>query len=136
MDALGGLRKLYRKGNGQGGDHRARLNSWSYYELQRQIVYKARWEGIPAVHVTARGISVTCSVCGSRVYPNKQRGLYRPKCGTTVDRDVNAARNVSAKGALRFGANGPPGEAMVAEREQKKATLIRTVDGGKSVHAN
>ena len=136
MENLKGLRRLYRRGNGQGGNYRARLNSWSYFELQRQIEYKARWEGIPLVYVSARGTSVTCSTCGSRTYPNEQRGLYCAKCGTTVDRDVNAARNILAKGALRFGANGPPGEAMVAEREQKKATLIRTVDGGKSVHAN
>jgi putative transposase len=135
MEDLGGLRKLYRKGNGQGGDYRARLNSWSYYELQRQIVYKARWEGIPVVHVTARGTSVKCSMCGSRVYPNGQRGLFCRKCDTTVDRDVNAARNISAKGALRFGANDPPGEAMVAEQEQMEETPIRAVDGGKSIHA-
>jgi putative transposase len=135
LEDLKGLRKLYRKGNGQGSDYRARLNSWSCYELQRQIEYKARWEGIPVVYVNARGTSVNCSICGSRTYPNEQRGLYCAKCGTTVDRDVNAARNILAKGALRFCAHGPPGEAMAAEREQAKATLIRTVDGGKSVHA-
>jgi putative transposase len=135
MEDLKGLRRLYRKGNGQGSDYRARLNSWSYYELQRQIEYKARWEGIPVVYVAARGTSVTCSTCGSRTCPNERRGLYCAKCGTTVDRDVSAARNILAKGALRFGANGRPGEAMVAERGRREATLIRTVDGGKSVHA-
>ncbi len=135
MEDLKGLRRLYRRGNGQGSNYRARLNSWSYHELQREIEYKARWEGIPVVYVAARGTSVTCSTCGSRTYPNEQRGLYCAKCVTTVDRDVNAARNILAKGALRFGADGPPGEAMVAEREQREATLIRTVDGGKSVHA-
>jgi len=134
MEDLRGLRKLYRKGNGQGRNYRARLSSWSYYELRRQIEYKARWEGIPVVYVPARGTSVTCSTCGSRTYPNEQRGVHCPKCRTTVDRDVNAARNISAKGALRFSANGPPGEAMVAEREKSNATQIRPVDGGKSVH--
>jgi putative transposase len=115
--------------------YRARLNSWSYYEIQRQIEYKAKWEGIPVVYVAARGTSVNCSTCGARTYPNERRGLYCARCRTTVDRDVSAAGNILAKGALRFGANGPPGEAMVAEREQSEATLIRTVDGGKSVHA-
>ena len=33
---------------------------------------------------------------------------------------------------LRFSPNGPPGEAMVEEREQENATLILKVDGGKS----
>jgi hypothetical protein len=39
-----------------------------------------------------------------------------------------------AKGGLRFGPDGPPGEAMVAEGGQEEATPIRAVDGGKSVH--
>jgi putative transposase len=42
MEDLKGLRNLYRKGNGQGTNYRARLNSWSFYELQRQIEYKAK----------------------------------------------------------------------------------------------
>jgi transposase len=33
-------------------------------------------------------------------------------CKTTVDRDVNAALNILAKGALRFGADGFAGEAV------------------------
>ncbi|HVC26809.1 MAG TPA: hypothetical protein VND40_01485 [Nitrososphaerales archaeon] len=35
MEDLKGIRRLYRKGNGQGRSYRHRLNSWSYYELQR-----------------------------------------------------------------------------------------------------
>ncbi|MGI0069899.1 MAG: IS200/IS605 family accessory protein TnpB-related protein, partial [Nitrosopumilaceae archaeon] len=41
MENLKGIRKLYRKGNGQGRKHRGKMNSWSFYELQRQIEYKA-----------------------------------------------------------------------------------------------
>ena len=135
MEDLKGIRKLYRRGNGQGSNHRAKLNSWSYYELQRQIEYKARWKGIPVIYVTARGTSATCSTCGSRTYPNEDRTLYCPECRTEMDRDVNAARNSMAKGVLRFGTNGPLGEAMVAEREKLKGTPIRSVDGGKNIHA-
>ena len=39
MEDLRGIRKLYRKGNGQGRSYRSRMNSWSYGELQRQIQY-------------------------------------------------------------------------------------------------
>ena len=42
MEDLKGLRKLYRKGNGQGKHQRGRLNSWRFYEFQRQIEYKAK----------------------------------------------------------------------------------------------
>jgi len=112
MENLKGIRKLYRKGNWQGRWFRGRLNSWSFYELQRQIEYKARWEGIPVVYVPARNTSKKCSVCGLKMMPEENRVLRCPSHGI-VDRDVNAARNVLAR-ALRFGAVGQPVEAMVS----------------------
>jgi len=136
MEDLRGIRKLYRRGNGQGNNYRSRLNSWSYYELQRQIGYKARWKGTPVLYVTAGGTSAKCSMCGSKTFPNEDHTLFCPRCKKTVDRDVNAARNILAKGVLRFGTNGPRDEAMEAEREHEQETLIRTVDGGKSVIKN
>src|SRR5439155_8387975 len=86
MENIRGIRRLYRRGNGQGKEYRARLNSWSFYELQRQIEYKARWEGIPVSYVAARGTSVNCSICGSRTttYPNERRTLHCPKCGISI----------------------------------------------------
>ena len=114
MENIKGIRKLYRKGNGQGSKYRGRMNSWSYYELQRQIEYKAKWEGIPVQYVDARGTSSRCSICGCKTYPNEHRLLYCPKCNISVDRDVNAAKNILARGGLRFGPDGRPVEAMVS----------------------
>ena len=116
MERLTGIRKLYQKGNGQGRDYRARMNGWSFAELQRQIEYKARWEGLPVIYVNPSGTSVKCSICGSRMKPEENRTLKCQSCGFTVDRDVNAARNILAAGmrALRFGAVAPASEAMVA----------------------
>ncbi len=116
MERLTGIRKLYRKGNGQGRGYRARMNGWSFAELQRQVEYKARWEGLPVIFVKPYGTSVKCSICGSRMKPEENRQLKCASCGFTVDRDVNAARNILAAGmrALRFGAVAPADEAMVA----------------------
>ena len=116
MERLTGIRKLYRKGNGQGRVYRARMNGWSFAELQRQVEYKARWEGLPVIYVKPYGTSVKCSICGSRMKPEENRQLRCHSCGFTVDRDVNAARNILAAGmrALRFGVVAPAGEAMVA----------------------
>ena len=141
IEDIKGIRKLYRKGNGQGKNYRAVLNSWSYYELQRQIAYKARWEGLPVIYVPARGTSAGCSICGSKTIPNESRTLYCPNCKVSFDRDENAARNILAKRCgglgmpveipipMRFEPNCSAGEAMVTEREG--TTLIRPVDGGK-----
>jgi len=130
MERLTGMRRLYRRGNGQSRNYRARMNSWSYGELQRQIEYKARWEGVRVVYVPARNTSKRCSICGYKTLESTQRQLWCPHCGTILDRDENAARNIAA-GGLRFSPNGPPGEAMVEEREPENATLILKVDGGK-----
>ncbi len=134
MEDIRGIRRLYRKGNGQGTTYRAKLNSWSFYELQRQIEYKVRWEGIPVAYVAARGTSVNCSICGSRTieYPNERRTLYCPRCGISVDRDVNAARNILAKGGVRFTPDGPPEvrKEAVKGNETTTAPILRA-DGGK-----
>src|SRR3990172_5072253 len=113
MENLTGIRKLYGKGNGQGRMYRGRMNSWSYAELQRQIEYKARWEGIPVIYVNPSGTSVKCSICGSRMKPEENRQLKCRSCGFTVDRDVNAARNTLAIG-MRFVPVASASEAMVA----------------------
>jgi putative transposase len=114
MEKLTGIRKLYRKGNWQGGGYRGMMNSWSYFELQRQIEYKAKWEGIPVIYVNPNGTSVKCSICGSRMKPEENRQLKCQSCGLTVDRDVNAARNILARG-VRFAPVALPVEAMVQE---------------------
>ncbi|TLY05650.1 MAG: IS200/IS605 family element transposase accessory protein TnpB [Thaumarchaeota archaeon] len=133
MENIEGIRRLYRKGNGQGTTYRARLNSWSFYELQRQIEYKARWEGVPVSYVAARGTSVNCSICGSRTtkYPNGRRTLHCPRCDISIDRDVNAARNILAKGGVRFTPDGPPEVCTEAMKGNETTTPILRVDGGK-----
>ncbi|HEV2120294.1 MAG TPA: transposase [Candidatus Bathyarchaeia archaeon] len=130
MEKLTGLRRLYHRGNFQTRSYRARMNSWSYGELQRQIEYKARWEGVKVIYVPARNTSKRCSICGYKTLESTQRRLWCPHCGAILDRDENAARNIAA-GGLRFSPNGPPVEAMVEEREPENATLILKVDGDK-----
>jgi len=112
MEKLTGLRKLYRRGNGQGNEYRSRLNGWSFGEAQRQIEYKAKWEGIKVVYVQPGGTSSRCAVCGSKVLESTDRMVYCPTCKALVDRDINAAKNIVKRG-LRFGPIGGASEAMV-----------------------
>jgi putative transposase len=95
MERLKGIRKLYRRGNGQGTSFRGRLNSWVFGETQRQIDYKARWDGVPVWYVNPRGTSSYCP-CGSRVARLAARQLYCPKCDKTWDRDELASKNIMA----------------------------------------
>src|SRR5208283_2740430 len=87
MENLKGIRKLYRKGNGQGSEYRSRLNSWSFYELQRQIEYKATWEGIPVIYIHPAKTSSTCAICGSLITECTQRKVWCQRCMKSFDRD-------------------------------------------------
>jgi putative transposase len=133
MEDLIGIRRLYRRGNGQGRWYRSRMNSWSYGELQRQIEYKADWNGIPVIYVNPHGTSARCSMCGHPVLPEENRQLHCPKCGLTIDRDVNAAKNIVARG-LRFKPVGSASEAMVQEPNagQTRPKVIPKVDADQS----
>lgn len=63
-------------------------------------------------------------MCGHRVLPEEDRQLHCPNCGLTIDRDVNAARNIVARG-LRFKPVGSANEAMGAEPAQQKAVICK-----------
>jgi len=132
MEDLKGIRKLGRKGNGQGRRSRAKLNSWSVYEFQRQMRYKAAWEGVPVFHVSAWGTSAKCSICGEKTIPNEHRMLYCKNCNLSFDRDENAAKNILAKGLVRFASDVPPNEAMKWNPEGRRMQqVIHGADDGK-----
>lgn len=78
-------------------------NSWSrkfapnmlYYEIHRQLIYKASDRGIPIIKADRSfASSQICSKCGfmHKIYGNKI--FVCPKCGLRIDRDLNAAYNL------------------------------------------
>ena len=135
LEDLRGIRKLYRKGNGQGTNFRSRLNSWAFGEFQRQIEYKAKREGLIVIKVNARNTSAKCMVCGNKLIPEECRMLRCSKCGLFIDRDENASSNIRNRGleklfSMRFSPIGLPGEAM---KGNETPTPILLVDGSQSV---
>lgn len=80
--------------------------SWS--EFVRQLQYKALWYGRTIVSIDRwYPSSKRCNACGHTVseLPLSVRKWACPECGTTHDRDINAARNVLAAG-LAVSAHG------------------------------
>ena len=105
LENLKGIRKLYKKGNGQGNKYRRRLNGWQFYELQRQIEYKAQWAGLPPVrYVDPKNTSTQCPRCGKGLQEDMQhrRKMSCNNCGLYMDRDIVASMNISRKLAPRF----------------------------------
>lgn len=105
LENLKGIKKLYKKGNGQGNKYRRRMNGWQFFELQRQIEYKAQWVGLPPIQfVDSKNTSTQCPKCGKKLQEDMQhrRKMSCNNCGLYMDRDIVAAMNISHKLSPRF----------------------------------
>lgn len=74
-----------------------------FYEFIRQMRYKCEWNGIKFLQVDRfYPSSKTCSCCGEIKHDLKlsDRTFVCPSCGAVIDRDYNAAINLSRYTAL------------------------------------
>ena len=78
------------------------ISDVSWYELTRQLEYKAKWNGRKYIKIdTFYASSQICSVCGNQNPDTKDlsvRTWICPKCGAEHDRDINAAKNILTEG--------------------------------------
>lgn len=135
FEDLKGIRKLYRKGNGQGNKYRRKLNSWSFFELQRQIHYKSAWEGVPVGFVDPKRTSQLCPKCGARLQEDRfqHRKLLCINCKRTMNRDVVASLNISYKGWARLiHPRGLSDEALKGKVDNLIPLILR-VDGSQII---
>jgi putative transposase len=149
IEDLTGIRKMYRRGNGQGADYRFRLNSWPHRKAKKMIEYKAPWKGVTVIPLTkseTRGSSSTCPTCGEKLHnPAKgdvahARMLRCQKCKVWTGRDVIASFDLSTRGRSRldrslFSRSGgeegrsQPGAASYSPTEKEKGLAGEAVKG-------
>lgn len=100
FDAIS-IENLNVKGMGKNRRLSASLHDAAFGEFRRQLEYKAAWRGKTVVAV-ARYFpsSKRCSKCHHVLEELrlKVREWTCPKCGTTPDRDLNAAQNLDQEG--------------------------------------
>lgn len=74
----------------------------SWYELTRQLEYKAEWNGRKYVKIDMfYASSQLCCICGYQNADTKNLSVRKwrcPECGAEHDRDINAAKNILAEG--------------------------------------
>jgi putative transposase len=94
------IEDLNVKGLSSGARARS-VHDAAFSEVHRQLAYKCDWYGKVLIEVDRwYPSSKTCSVCRhiKNPLPLDRRSWRCPKCKTSHDRDVNAARNLLAEG--------------------------------------
>ncbi len=130
LEDLTDIRRMYRRGNGQGANYRFRLNSWPHWKARQMLGYKATWKGVTLIPLTKSdtyGSSSECSACGERLRnPTKddvahRRMLWCGNCKAWMDRDVNASLNLSARGLARFAGSRPRPKSRSSQQADFRA---------------
>lgn len=98
LEDLTGIRKTSK----QAKSFRYALNSWSYYQLQQFVEYKAKLAGVPVVKIEPAYTSQRCQSCG-QLGGRNDKSFKCPHCGYTVHADVNASWNIAGSEQLLTG---------------------------------
>lgn len=74
------------------------ISDASWYQFTRWLQYFAKMHGVICIPVPPHNTTVDCSHCGYKVKKTLSTRTHKcNKCGTVLDRDHNAARNILAK---------------------------------------
>ena len=107
--------KLNIKGMVQGRLGKSILDAaWGQFLFR--CSYKAENAGVTVIQGNPSGTSIDCSRCGEPVPKTLSDRIHKcPKCGLTIDRDENAARNVLMRALMNLSTPGAVGVGTCTE---------------------
>jgi putative transposase len=97
------LEKLNIKGSKI--EHSTQKASWSYFQLEQYITYKASLQGVPVIYIRPEYTSQECSKCGS-INKTNTKHYKCSNCGHEDHRDANAAFNIAIRAKKAYGLTG------------------------------
>jgi putative transposase len=87
----------------------------SWARFISMLRYKAEWAGVRLIEVDPQGTTEDCSACGANVPKGLRDRMHTcPRCGLSVDRDLNAARNMLNRAGVGPGLRNVAGYGMRA----------------------
>lgn len=92
FEELNGIRKTRK----QHRSFKYALHSWSFFQLQTFVEYKAKLLGVPVLYIDPAYTSQDCSRCGVRGQ-RIGKNFKCPICGHVDHADVNAAFNIALR---------------------------------------
>ncbi|MCL4323465.1 MAG: RNA-guided endonuclease TnpB family protein [Candidatus Thermoplasmatota archaeon] len=93
--------KMRKKKNGKKFNHK--LGSWSPFQLEQFMEYKAKDIGKSVIFVDPRYTSQTCSRCGHISKQNRNGSEFHCKnCNLQLHADLNASRNIEVLGRSEY----------------------------------
>lgn len=78
------------------------INDLKFYLFKERLIFKSLIKNKYVILVNEAFTSKTCSFCGSRYDIGSSKTYNCSKCKSTMDRDINAAKNILIKGIVNL----------------------------------
>jgi putative transposase len=110
------------------------LHSWSFYQLQKFVEYKAKLLGVPVVKIDPAYTSQQCSRCGLLGNRNK-KSFECPTCGHVDNADVNASFTIALRhqGILQLPIDRDIGKGSTDTPQEATAQRMQTLKSPKVI---